>query len=145
MRKLLALVVALLVVSDPFATYANGQEILRTDVINVFFDPDTPLPAGQTFKSYYESKKFVYVYREIIPTEVGGNTYFAILGANGGYPDFYGGIQYFKDQFISFITIFPGKCRKIFHCWSLDFLITIFFKYCTDGIENMIPLHHFNS
>jgi hypothetical protein len=88
---------------------AKGAEVLRTDVINVFFDPDFPLPAGQTLLSHYQSKKYVYVYREIIPVEVGGNTYFAMLGANGGYPDFYGGIQYFKD----------GSKAAIFSAWDV--------------------------
>ena len=109
MRKLLALAVASVIIPTSLATDSNGQEILRADVINVFFDPDTPLPAGETFKSYYERKKFVYVYREIIPTEVGGNTYFEILGANSGYPDYYGGIQYFKD----------GSKAAIFSAWDV--------------------------
>jgi hypothetical protein len=67
---------------------AKGAEVLRTDVINVFFDPDFPLPAGQTLLSYYQSKKYVYVYREIIPVEVGGNTYFAMLGGKWGLSRF---------------------------------------------------------
>ena len=87
----------------------KAQDPLRADVINLFFDPDFPLPAGQTLKTHYESKRYRYLYREVIPLEVGGNTYFAILGSNGGYPDFYGGIQYFKD----------GSKASIFSAWDV--------------------------
>ena len=92
-------------------TTSHGQESLRTDVINVFFDPDTPPPPGQTWIQYFQNleKKFVYVYREIIPIEVGGYTYFAMLGSNSGAPDFYGGIQYFKD----------GSKAAIFSAWDV--------------------------
>jgi len=90
---------------------SHSQESLRTDVINVFFDPDSPPPAGQTWMQYFQNleKKFIYVYREIIPVEVGGYTYFAMLGSNGGFPDFYGGIQYFKD----------GSKAAIFSAWDV--------------------------
>lgn len=109
MKRLTGLLVASLLVPLASAPYSHGQEILRTDVINVFFDPDSPLPGGQSLKDYYLSKKYVYVYREIIPTEVGGNTYFAMLGANSGYPDFYGGIQHFQD----------GTKAAIFSVWDV--------------------------
>lgn len=102
----IALALAMLVGN---AATTHSQESLRADVINVFFDPDFPLPAGQSLMSFYQSKKYVYVYREIIPVEVGGFTYFAMLGANGGYPDFYGGIQYFKD----------GSKAAIFSAWDV--------------------------
>lgn len=88
---------------------SRAQEALRTDVISVFNDPDFPLSPGQTLLSYYQSKKYLYVYREIIPLEVGGYTYFAMLGSNSGYPDFYGGIQYFKD----------GSKAAIFSAWDV--------------------------
>lgn len=88
---------------------AKASSDLRTDIINVYFDPDFPLPEGQSLLDYYKSKRYVYVYREIIPVEVAGDTYFAMLGANGGYPDFYGGIQYFKD----------GRKAAIFSAWDV--------------------------
>jgi len=88
---------------------AKASGDLPTDIINVYFDPDLPLPEGQSFLDYYKSKRYVYVYREIIPVEAAGDTYFAMLGANGGYPDFYGGIQYFKD----------GRKAAIFSAWDV--------------------------
>ena len=104
-----ALFVLVIGLGIPATLPAAGDANLRTDVVNLFFDPDFPLPPGQTLLSHYQNKKFVYVYREIIPQEVGGNTYFAILGSNGGYPDFYGGIQYFKD----------GSKAAIFSAWDV--------------------------
>jgi hypothetical protein len=109
-RKLLPLALVAGLVSNIFATPAKSAENLRADVINVYFDPDFPLPAGQSLLTHYQSKKYVYLYREIIPVEVGGNTYFAMLGANGGYPDFYGGIQYFED----------GSKAAIFSAWLVQ-------------------------
>jgi len=88
---------------------ANSQEVVKADSVNAFFDPDFPLPPGQSLRNFYDSKKFVYVYREIIPTEVAGNTYFMITGANSGYPDFYGGIQRFSD----------GSKAAIFSAWDV--------------------------
>ena len=108
-RKILPLLLVAGLLSNVFTAPAKSAENLRADVINVFFDPDFPLPAGQSLLSHYQSKKYVYVYREIIPVEVGGNTYFAMLGSNGGYPDFYGGIQYFAD----------GSKAAIFSAWDV--------------------------
>jgi hypothetical protein len=108
-KKVLSIFVGILLVVTHLSLPAKGAESLRADVINVFFDPDFPLPAGQSLLSHYQSKKYVYVYREIIPVEVGGNTYFAMLGSNGGYPDFYGGIQYFAD----------GSKAAIFSAWDV--------------------------
>jgi hypothetical protein len=88
----------------------QAQDSLRSDSVNVWFDPDFPLPAGQTLKSYYESRKFRFLYREIIPTAVSSDTYFAITGANGGYPDFYGGVQQYKD----------GSQYAIFSAWDVN-------------------------
>jgi len=87
---------------------ATGASGLRADSVNLFFDPEFTAP-GQSLMDYYMSKRHVYMYREIIPLEVGAYTYFAILGANGGYPDFYGGIQHFKD----------GKKAAIFSAWDV--------------------------
>ena len=108
-KKVLPVVIGILLAISHLNVPAKGAEALRTDVINVFFDPDFPLPAGQSLLTHYQSKKYVYLYREIIPVEVGGNTYFAILGANSGYPDFYGGIQYFED----------GSKAAIFSAWDV--------------------------
>jgi hypothetical protein len=87
---------------------ASGNTGLRSDSVNLFFDPD-PLPAGQSFRDHYLSKKHVYMYREIVPLEANAYTYFMILGANSGYPDFYGGIQHFKD----------GSKAAIFSAWDV--------------------------
>ena len=92
------------------AAPVQAQDSLRSDSVNVWFDPDFPLPEGQTLKSYYESRKFRFLYREIIPTAVSSDTYFAITGANGGYPDFYGGIQQYKD----------GSQYAIFSAWDVN-------------------------
>ena len=89
---------------------SQAQDSLRSDSVNVWFDPDFPLPAGQTLKTYYEAKKFRFLYREIIPTAVSSDTYFAITGANGGYPDFYGGVQQYKD----------GTKYAIFSAWDVN-------------------------
>lgn len=101
----LGLIVALFVPLMP----SQADTPLFADRVDLFFDPEFPLPAGQTLLSYYQGKKYIYMYREIVPVEVGGYTYFAILGANGGYPDFYGGIQYFKD----------GSKAAIFSAWDV--------------------------
>jgi hypothetical protein len=50
------------------------------------------------------------MYREIIPLAVSSDTYFAITGANGGYPDFYGGVQQYKD----------GSQYAIFSAWDVN-------------------------
>jgi len=89
---------------------AAAQEQLRADSVNAFFDPDAPLPPGQTLKSYYEGKKFRFLYREIIPVAVSSDTYFMIAGANSGHPDFYGGIQQYKD----------GSQYAIFSAWDVN-------------------------
>jgi hypothetical protein len=110
MRRFLASV-TLIVFSIIFGlSPVQAQDSLRSDSVNVWFDPDFPLPAGQTLKSYYESRKFRFLYREIIPTAVSSDTYFAITGANGGYPDFYGGVQQYKD----------GSQYAIFSAWDVN-------------------------
>jgi hypothetical protein len=91
-------------------THVQAQENLRSDSVNVFFDPDFPLPVGQSLKDYYAQKKFRFLYREIIPVSVSSDTYFAITGANGGYPDFYGGVQQYKD----------GSQYAIFSAWDVN-------------------------
>jgi hypothetical protein len=87
------------------------------DTVSLFYDPDFPLPAGQTLAAYYTSKRYLYVYREIVPIEGGGNTFFNVLGSNAGdYPEFFGGIQTFKD----------GRPNAaIFSAWDKR-------AYCTD-------------
>ena len=108
-RKIISvLVVALFGFS--YLLPANAQELLRADSVNVFFDPDFPLPAGQSLKNYYEGKKFRFLYREVIPVAVSSDTYFMITGANSGYPDFYGGIQQYKD----------GSQYAIFSAWDVN-------------------------
>jgi len=93
-------------------TIAANDESIRADYVATFFDPDFPLPGGLSLAEYYKNKNYVYVYREIVPKEVGGFTYFDILGSNGdGYPDFYGGIQFFADG------SYGGKAA-IFSVWD---------------------------
>jgi hypothetical protein len=108
-KKFNGILIALVILFSNFQPVSHAQDNLFTDRLDIFFDPDFPLPPGQTLLSYYQGKKYRYVYREIIPKEVGGHTYFAILGSNGGYPDFYGGIQYFKD----------GTKAAIFSAWDV--------------------------
>lgn len=89
-------------------TPAYGQgESTRADSVNLFYDPD--LAGGQTLLSFYQSRKFIYIYREIIPLEAANSTYFAMLGSNGGYPDFYGGIQ----------LLYDGRKAAIFSVWDV--------------------------
>lgn len=99
----------LIMVGSPHSVQA--QEYLFTDRIDIWSDPDINLTGGMPLNSFYETKKYQYVYREIIPTEVGGNTYFAILGTNHGkdFPTFYGGIQQYKD----------GTRYAIFSAWDV--------------------------
>lgn len=110
-RKILrAAAAAVLASSVVFAAGASatGNSELRADSVNAFFDPDTLAP-GQNLMDHYLSKKHVFLYREIVPLEAAAYTYFAILGSNGGYPDFYGGIQHFKD----------GSKAAIFSAWDV--------------------------
>jgi hypothetical protein len=79
-KKVLSIFVGILLAVTHLSLPAKGAESLRADVINVFFDPDFPLPAGQSLLSHYQSKKYVYVYREIIPVEVGGRQRYFLLG-----------------------------------------------------------------
>lgn len=108
-RKLLS-VFAVVIFGFSSLPATIAQEPLRADSVNIYFDPDFPLPAGQTLMSYYEGKKFRFMYREIIPLAVSSDTYFAITGANGGYPDFYGGVQQYKD----------GSQYAIFSAWDVN-------------------------
>jgi hypothetical protein len=88
---------------------AAGDSDLRADSVNLFFDPDSVAP-GKSFMEHFLSKRYVFMYREIVPLEASAYTYFAILGSNGGYPDFYGGIQHFKD----------GTRAAIFSAWDVN-------------------------
>ena len=110
-RKIFAFFLALSFLFPTTLSIQSSQAdgALFADRIDLFFDPEFPLPPGETLLTYYQGKKYRFMYREIIPTEVGGHTYFAILGANGGYPDFYGGIQHFKD----------GTKAAIFSAWDV--------------------------
>jgi hypothetical protein len=99
-------------------SYSN-QVPLRADRLDIFFDPDFPI-AESNLLAHYEKKKYVWVYREVIPLQVGGFTYFAILGSNGDeYPNYYGGIQFFKDG------TYGGGKASIFSAWDPKKL------YCT--------------
>jgi hypothetical protein len=56
-KKVLTLFIVIVMGIMQLNIPAKGAEVLRTDVINVFFDPDFPLPVGQTLLSHYQSKK----------------------------------------------------------------------------------------
>jgi hypothetical protein len=111
MRKSLGIIIALALFVSGFQTTSRAQENLFTDRIDIWSEPDNSLTNGLPSNSFYKNKKYRYVYREIIPTEVGGNTYFAILGANHGkeFPTFYGGIQQYKN----------GTRYAIFSAWDV--------------------------
>jgi hypothetical protein len=111
MRKTLRILIALTLFLTGFQTTSYAQDNLFTDRIDIWSEPDGSLTSGLSANSFYKTKKYRYVYREIIPTEVGGNTYFAILGANHGkeFPTFYGGIQQYKD----------GTRYAIFSAWDV--------------------------
>lgn len=111
MRKSLRVSIALALFLTVFQSSSSAQENLFTDRIDIWSEPDSSLTSGLPSNSFYKTKKYRYVYREIIPTEVGGNTYFAILGANHGeeFPTFYGGIQQYKD----------GTKHAIFSAWDV--------------------------
>jgi len=110
MKRISTVIVLVIALVTNSVSPAIAQEQLRSDAVNVFFDPDFPLPAGQSLKNYYESRKFRFLYREIIPVAVSSDTYFMIAGANSGYPDFYGGVQQYKD----------GSKYAIFSAWDVN-------------------------
>ena len=108
---------------------SHSNEIpLRADRLDIFFDPDFPI-AESSLLAHYEKKKYVWAYREIIPLQVGGFTYFAILGSNGDeYPNYYGGIQFFKDG------TYGGGKASIFSAWDPKKLNC---TYCSRESENV--------
>ena len=110
MKRVIATLALIVFLMNSGLSQVQAQDSLRSDSVNVWFDPDFPLPAGATLKTYYEEKKFRFLYREIIPTAVSSDTYFMITGANGDYPDFYGGIQQYKD----------GSQYAIFSAWDVN-------------------------
>jgi hypothetical protein len=108
LRKLLAvvMVVTCSFLVNPNSAFANQ----RAEAINIFVDPDFPLPAGDSLLSFYRKKNFTFMYKEIIPLVSANTTYFEILGSNGEeYPDFYGGIQQLHD----------GSKAAIFSAWDV--------------------------
>ncbi len=117
MKSLRVLFSCLLILSSFSLTAIASESPTSADTVSLFYDPDFPLASGQTLATYYASKRYLYVYREIVPIEGGGNTFFNILGSNAGdYPEFFGGIQTFKD----------GRPNAaIFSAWDKR-------SYCTD-------------
>ena len=108
---------------------SHSNEIpLRADRLDIFFDPDFPI-AESSLLAHYEKKKYVWAYREIIPLQVGGFTYFAILGSNGDeYPNYYGGIQFFKDG------SYGGGKASIFSAWDPK---KLWCTFCSRESENV--------
>jgi hypothetical protein len=49
-------------------------------------------------------------------------------------------VEDFKDQFITLIAIFPQKGIQVFHSRGFQGLITVTFKYRTDGVEDELAL-----
>jgi len=102
-----ALLLACSFIVNPSSAQANE----RAEAINIYVDPDFPLPAGDSLLSFYRKKNFTFMYKEIIPLASVDTTYFEILGSNGeGHPDFYGGIQQLHD----------GTKAAIFSAWDVN-------------------------
>jgi len=112
LKKFKSVLIALVILFSTLQPTSSAQENLFTDRIDIWSEPGSVLTGGLSFNSLYKTKKYRYVYREIIPKEVGGHTYFAILGTNHGkeFPTYYGGIQYFRD----------GRKAAIFSAWDVD-------------------------
>jgi hypothetical protein len=127
LRFVISLIFVMAFCSLASPTYSN-QIPLRADRLDIFFDPDSPI-AESSLLAHYEKKKYVWVYREVIPLQVGGYTYFAILGSYGDeYPNYYGGIQFFKDG------SYGGGKAAIFSAWDPKKLFCI---NCTRESENV--------
>ena len=106
------LTAALLLLTCSFVVNpSSAQAIERAEAINIYVDPEFPLPAGDSLLSFYRKKNFTFMYKEIIPLVSADWTYFEILGSNGdGYPDFYGGIQ----------QLFDGTKVATFSAWDVN-------------------------
>lgn len=103
----------------------------RAEAINIYVDPDFPLPPGESLLSYYRKKKFTFMYKEIVPLESVNTTYFEILGANGeGHPDFYGGIQQLGD----------GTKAAIFSAWDVKSPCCAIVQPGSAPIENQVTV-----
>ena len=126
--RLLVTVVILLTFCSLVSPSYSNQIPLRADRLDILFDPDFPI-AESSLLAHYEKKNFVWVYREIIPIQVGGFTYFAILGSNGDeYPNYYGGVQFFKDG------TYGGGKASIFSAWDPK---KLYCTYCSRESENV--------
>ena len=126
--RLVATVVILLTFCSMVSPSYSNQIPLRADRLDILFDPDFPI-AESSLLAHYEKKNFVWVYREIIPIQVGGFTYFAILGSNGDeYPNYYGGVQFFKDG------TYGGGKASIFSAWDPK---KLYCTYCSRESENV--------
>ena len=126
--RLVATVVILLTFCSVASPSYSSQIPLRADRLDILFDPDFPI-AESSLLAHYEKKNFVWVYREIIPIQVGGFTYFAILGSNGDeYPNYYGGVQFFKDG------TYGGGKASIFSAWDPK---KLYCTYCSRESENV--------
>jgi len=126
--RLVATVVTLLTFCSMASPSHSNQIPLRADRLDILFDPDFPI-AESSLLAHYEKQNFVWVYREIIPMQVGGFTYFAILGSNGDeYPNYYGGVQFFKDG------TYGGGKASIFSAWDPK---KLYCTYCSRESENV--------
>lgn len=110
MFKRVMLCLSLILSSTFYVNNLPASADQRAEAINIYVDPDFPLPAGDSLLSYYRKKKFTFMYKEIVPLVSSNTTYFEILGSNGeGFPDFYGGIQQLGD----------GTKAAIFSAWDV--------------------------
>src|SRR5690606_12253126 len=51
-------------------------------------------------------------------------------------------VQYFKNQSISLLTVFPGKGRKVFHGRSFDRQKAVFAKNILENAQDVLTLLH---
>jgi len=58
---------------------SSAQAIERAEAINIYVDPEFPLPAGDSLLNFYRKKNFTFMYKEIIPLVSADSTYFEIL------------------------------------------------------------------
>src|SRR5690606_567444 len=53
------------------------------------------------------------------------------------------GVEYLEDQFIAFITVFPGKRLEVLKRRGLNFPIAVFEEHRFNGVEDVVAFFHF--
>lgn len=131
MFKRLLLCLSLILSNTFYFSSVTASADQRAEAINIYVDPDFPLPPGESLLSYYRKKKFTFMYKEIVPLESVNTTYFEILGANSeGYPDFYGGIQQLGD----------GTKAAIFSAWDVKSPCCAIVQPGSAPVENQVTV-----